>query len=64
MQSQSTDLQRNSVLPEFFLIICESFEVKMGDLELFAFFYVIEKKKRPPGAKPNFRQGKTKTIIR
>ena len=37
MQSQSTHLQRNNVLQEIYLIICEIFQVKMGDFELFAF---------------------------
>ena len=34
MQSQRTDLQRNSALPEIYLIICEIFRLKMDDFEL------------------------------
>ena len=38
MQIQSIDLQRNNVLPEIYLIICEIFfRLKMSDFELFAF---------------------------
>ena len=37
MQSQSTDVQKNNILPEIYLIICEICQVKMGDYELFAF---------------------------
>ena len=29
MQSQSADLQRNNVLPEIYLIICEIFRLKL-----------------------------------
>ena len=37
MQSRSTDLQRNNVLQEIYLIICEIFRYKIGDFENFAF---------------------------
>ena len=43
MQSHSTDLQINNVLQEIYLIICEIFEVKNGDFELFAFLRGILK---------------------
>ena len=37
MESQSTDLQRNNVLPEIYLIIYEILKLKMGDFDILAF---------------------------
>ena len=56
MQSQSTDLQRNNVLPEIYIIICEIFQVKNGWFRTFCILkghFEVILKKRLPEAKPN-----------